>query len=607
MFVRTSSRRNKDGTVVRYLQLAHNEWDAAAKASRMRVLYNFGRAEDLDRAAVARLIVALSRLLGELPADGAADGGALGGGLAGLAFTESRPLGGALALDAVWARLGIAARMRTLLGSTRRDAVTERVLFALVANRALAPSSKLAAADWVTHDVHIPGLGEVSDDACYRAMDWLLDVESVLAKDVYAQVADLLNLEVDLLFFDTTSTYFETEVADEPVWRDEQGRPVTPVSAPSGTSEHAQSAPEQGAHEDSGGGADGAVQTDPPGGAVKEAGFRTYGKSKDHREDLPQVVIGMAVTRGGIPVRVWCWPGNTADSALIRQVKADMRDWNLSRVVWVADRGFTSAENRRYLQRAGGGYILGEKLRSGSTEATAALGRAGRYQDVAANLRVKEVRISEHERFVIVHNPESATRDAAVRAELVERLRELIKDSDTLSATKRTELRGVISTKPGLNRFLRATPGGLLRIDATAIAAEARLDGKYLLRTNEPALSAEDIALGYKQLLEVERGWRDMKQILDLRPVHHRLEQRIRAHVILCWLALLLIRIIETTTGDTWTSIRRELQRLAVGTFTGPAGSYRQTTDPTPAQRQILTALDIPTPPRILGLTTPTR
>ena len=96
------------------------------------------------------------------------------------------------------------------------------------------------------------------------------------------------------------------------------------------------------------------------------AGFRVLGNSKDHRDDLPQIVIGMAVTRGGIPVRVWSWPGNTADSALIRQVKDDMRDWTLSKIVWVADRGFTSKANRRYLRRGDHHYIIGEKLRSGS-------------------------------------------------------------------------------------------------------------------------------------------------------------------------------------------------------------------------------------------------
>ncbi|HET7328455.1 MAG TPA: IS1634 family transposase [Nocardioidaceae bacterium] len=565
MFVRTSSRRNKDGTKVSYLQLAHNEWDPATQSARMKVLYNFGRAEQVDRAAVERLIGSLQRVVGSptLPDQALAES-------EGLSFTESRPLGGAWVLDRVWDRLGVGTAMTKLLGKTRRDAsATERVLFALVANRALAPSSKLAAASWVSHDVHIPGLGEVSDDACYRAMDWLIDVEGELAQTVYSSVADLLNLEVDLLFFDTTSTYFETEQADDAVRRDETGRLLAEAD---------------------------------PAAAHSEVGFRTYGKSKDHRDDLPQVVVGMAVTRTGIPVRVWCWPGNTSDSALIRQVKADMRDWNLSRVVWVADRGFTSAENRRYLQRAGGGYILGEKLRSGSAEATAALARAGRYQEVADNLRVKQVRIGDGDRFVIAHNPEAAEHDAAVRANMLQRLEETIAGSDKLTKTKRAELRGVISTKPGLNRYLRVTAGGLLRIDAKAIAAEQKLDGKYLLRSNDPQLSAEDIALGYKQLLEVERGWRDMKQILDLRPVHHRLEDRIRAHVILCWLALLLIRIIETSTTDTWNNVRRELQRLHVGYFTGPAGTYRQTTDTTPAQRRILTALDLPAPPRILQL-----
>lgn len=153
-------------------------------------------------------------------------------------------------------------------------------------------------------------------------------------------------------------------------------------------------------------------------------------------------------------------------------------------------------------------------------------------------------------------------------------------------------------------QYRENSAGGLLRTDAKAITAQEKLDGKYLLRSNEAHLTAEDIALGYKQLLEVERGWRDMRSILDLRPVHHRLEDRIRAHVILCWLALLLIRIIETTTGDTWTNLRRELQRLAVGTFTGPAGTDRQTTQTTPAQTRILAQLDLTPPPRILTLDT---
>jgi len=399
-------------------------------------------------------------------------------------------------------------------------------------------------------------------------MDWLLEIREQLERQVFDRASEVLGLEVDLLFFDTTSTYFVTEEADAPAARDQQGNPVSPDAA---------------------GQADG-----------REAGFRTWGKSKDHRDDLPQVVIGMAVTRDGIPLRVWCWPGNTSDSALIRQVKDDMRHWSLSRVVWVADRGFTSAENRRYLRKGANHYIIGERLRSGSPEADAALSRQGRYQEVAENLRVKEVRIAEDERFVICHSPEGAERDAAIRARMIAQLKELIDGTDALPRDKRAELRGVISTKPGLNRYLRVTPGGLLRTDAAKAKAEENLDGKYLLRTSDPKMTAEDIALGYKQLLEVERGWRDMKQVIDLRPVYHRLEQRIRAHVILCWLALLLIRIAETTAGTTWNKITGELSQLTLGTFTGPAGTFRQTAELTKPQRDILDSLQIPSPKKII-------
>jgi hypothetical protein len=561
VYLRSTPRRNKDGSEVRYLQLAHNVWDPAAKRSRVHVVYNFGREEPGTREALERLVASVARHLDPgraRPAEG-------------LEFAESRPLGGTHVLDALWERLGIGPAARGLLKGRRLDPAAERVLFALTANRALAPSSKLAAARWASEDVHVTGLPTTTDDACYRAMDWLLEIREPLEKQVFDRAAEVLGLEIELLFFDTTSTYFVTEEADAPVARDQHGNPV-----PDGTQ---------------------------AGGELRTAGFRTWGKSKDRREDLPQVVIGMAVTRDGIPLRVWCWPGNTSDSALIRQVEDDLRHWTLSKVVWVADRGFTSAENRRYLRRGGNHYIIGERLRSGSPEAQAALSRQGRYQEVAGNLRVKEVRIAEDERFVICHNPEGAERDAAVRARMIAQLKELIDGTDTLPRDKRAELRGVISTRPGLNRYLRLTPGGLLRIDASKAKAEENLDGKYLLRTSDPKMTAEDIALGYRQLLEVERGWRDMKQVIDLRPVYHRKEERIRAHVILCWLALLLARVAENACGGTWPELRHQLDRIAVGTFAGPAGAFRQRTEISPAQQHILDRLGIDPPPRIYQLT----
>ncbi len=595
---------------VRYLQLVHNTWDPVAGAAKMKVLHSFGREDQLDRAAIERLIASLSKLLhpaGGLTGPTGAEAVTAGG--AGLEFISSKALGATWALDGVWAQLGLNTLLRRLLEGTRRDARTERILFGLVAARAIEPGSKLATAGWLTRRTHIGGLtdgdggsGPVSEDECYRAMDWLIEAAPQLEAEVFWSVASLLDLDVDLLFFDTTSTYFELDEGDEPVLRDDRGHPSDPTPAGGEPTDEDPGGEDPGGGDPGGGDPGGG---DPAGGEEGDrwrAGFRTWGKSKDARGDLPQIVIGMAVTRTGIPVRVWSWPGNTADSALIRQAKADLREWNLGRVVWVGDRGFTSAANRADLRRGGHAYILGEKLRSGSADATAALARPGRYATVAGNLQVKEVKIAEDERFIFCFNPDQAIRDAALREVMISKLEALIAGSDTLSATKRAELAGRISAQPGPYRYLRRTPAGLLRVDRAKAAAEARLDGKYLLRCSDPAMSAADIAAGYKQLIQVERGWRDLKTHLELRPVYHRLEHRIRAHVLLCWLALLLVRIVETRTGRTWTDVREDLQDLHVGVFTGPAGTFTQTSTPTPGTRDVLAALGVPPPKKILDL-----
>ena len=151
---------------------------------------------------------------------------------------------------------------------------------------------------------------------------------------------------------------------------------------------------------------------------------RRYGNSKDHRGDRPQAVIGLAVTKEGIPVRVWSWPGNAADTVVIKEVHRDLGAWGLHRVRWVGDRGFTSAQNRAILQTGGGHVLFGEKLR-GVTDNAEALARPGRYQQVADNVHVKEVWVGEgatQRRFIVVKNPAEAERDAATRARHLTRI-----------------------------------------------------------------------------------------------------------------------------------------------------------------------------------------
>jgi hypothetical protein len=558
---------------VRYLQLAHNQRHPETGNSVAKVIHNFGRADRVDREGLARLVASISRFL---TPEQAVTATAVAAGAGEVEVVDSRRLGGAWTLDRLWERLGIGAAIRRAATGRRLDGqAVERVVFALVAQRALEPGSKLAATRWVAERVVIEHLAGVSDDQAYRAMDFLLDALDEIAAEIFSAVADLLNLDLDMVFVDTTSTYGEVETADrdselaEPVADDELSSPA-------------------------------------------QAGRRVFGHSKDHRADLPQVVIAMAVTRDGVPVRCWSFPGDTADTAIIRTIKDDLGGWGLRRLVWVADRGFASAANRAYLTRGGGHYIHAEKLRQTNTEAAAALARPGRYRTVAGNLRVKEVTVApggdgddgaRAARFVVCHNPEAADRDAAVRANLVAHPQQLLEGSDTWTARRRDELVGSLKAKPGLRRYLRRTPTGLPRLDHGAIKREQHLDGKWLLRTSDLTLTPEDLAAAYKQLIAVERGWRDMKGALGLRPVFHHREDRIRAHVQLCWLALLLLRVIENATADTWRNLRHELDRLHLVTLATEHGRVAQRSALTTRHKSILTALELPEPPRYFDFT----
>ena len=566
MYLRESRRRNKDGTVVSYLQLAHNERHPRTGSPVAKVIHNFGRADLVDREALRRLVASISRFLEPELAAAAAAGE--------VEVLDSRRLGGAWVLDRLWERLEIGQAIRRVAAGRRLDGeAAERVIFALAAQRALEPAFKLAATRWVAERVFVEGCPGFSDDAAYRAMDFLLAALEEIAAEIFYSVAHLLNLDVDIVFVDTTSTYREMEVAAE-------------LAEVAGDDEDDDSLPEQ-------------------------EGARLFGHSKDHRDDLPQVVIAMAVTRDGIPVRCWTFPGSTGDQKIIRKVKDDLAGWNLRRLVWVADRGFASQANRAYLAKGGGHYIHAEKLRNTNAQAAAALSRQGRYRAVAGNLRVKEVWVpardagARAERFVVCHNPEQAWRDQLVRDRLVTHLEGIIDGSDTWPQRRRDELTGSLRDKPGLRRFLRRTPRGLLRIDKTAIAREAGLDGKWLLRTNDDTLTSDDLAAAYKQLVAVERGWRDMKGALKLRPVYHYREDRIRAHIQLCWLALLLIRVAETATGDTWRNIRHELDRMHLVTLATADGRVAQRSVATPGQQAILHALDLREPPKFLDFTLP--
>ncbi len=556
-----------------YVQMCHNHREGGSGPSRTRVLFSFGRKDQLDVEALRRLVASISRYLD--PAE-AAEVRAAAGVELDARFLGAKHVGGTHLLDGVWQRLGIGSGLEKLLKKRGYRTPIERLLFALVANRALDPGSKLAVESWVADEAHVEGLAEVDVHQLYRAMDFLLEAHDEIQREVFWNVANLFNLEVDLLFLDTTTAYFEIEGEDEDVAADTDD-----------------SVGDRGVDD----------------GEGVISGLRKRGHSKDSRPNHAQVVIGFAVTRDGIPVRCWVWPGNTADASVVEEVKRDLNEWKLGRVMLVMDAGFNSEANRRILQGAGDAFIVGERLRAGSKGAVVeAAQRAGRYKTLASGLRVKEVTTQAGSvaarRYVIVHNPKQERFDRERRDDIVAEAERRIAELGDLTGKAHTKATCALRAHPTYGRYVRQSKTGKLAIDRSKVATEAKLDGKFLVSTSDPHLSTEDIALGYKQLHEIERVNRDLKHTVDIRPVHHRREDRIRAHVLLCWLALLLIRVIENDSHQTWHQLKKLFRPLMVAQTNTKHGIVSETNAVTSEQKRVLDALRVKPPARFPNVPT---
>jgi hypothetical protein len=566
MYLRKISRKNRDGSVVTYLQLAHNQRDPATGVVKARVLHSFGRADELDPEALRRLAQSLLRYADpeareRLRAEPASAEQA--SEVSALEVLSSRGYGGLHVLEALWQELSLPRLLASVVPQAPPS--FERAVFAITANRALAPTSKLGLYERWLETVHLPAEpeGGVRLEQLYRALDLLAAHKESLERALFFEVADLLNVDVDLIFYDTTSVYVEREEEE-------------------------------------------------PG----EEALRKWGHSKDSRPDAPQVLVGLAVTRDGLPVKSWIWPGNTADVSTIEEVKRDLSGWRLGPVIYVADGGMMSEENLSILSRGGTGYILGVPLRR-SKEAAAVLRRPGRFQKVAENLEVKEIVhpaeseaatdgtalpgtpvASKRRRYLLCRNPEEARRQKHRREEA---LRTLEAERERLRGAHPKQACLLMSSRR-FGRYLKLGRGGRPVLDRAAIAREEKCDGKWLLITNDATLSAEDIALGYKRLLRVEESFRRLKHGIDIRPMYHRKDERIRAHVFACVLALLLERIAEIRTRETWPRVRHELEKISAVLLQSESHRVLQTSRPTPKGLKLLKELKIAAPKQILSL-----
>ncbi len=541
MYLRETKRKNADGSVTRYFQLAENAWDKQKGCAVARVVYNFGRADHLDRDKLKRLANSILRLF---------DGEEALAAQPDVKVLDAWPYGGVFVLEQLWREL----ELDQVLG---KKGPHERALFALVANRALQPYSKLYChQQWLKEEVFLPEGQALALHQLYRAMDFLLVHQARLEKAVFFKMADLMNADVDLLFYDTTNLHFEVDEEDE-------------------------------------------ARVEGPDGVLREP-LRKRGHAKNKRDDAPLVCVGLAVTREGLPVRSWVFPGNTADVTTVAQVKADLKGWKLGRCVFVGDAGMNSAENRQQLSLGGGKYILASKMRAGDEVTKQVLTRAGRYAKVAGNLRVKEVWVGDGERrqrYVVCHNPFEEERQRRHRAKVVE---ELTAELGSMKAGQGETVRArglLVSSRYG--KYLRQLTSGELRLDKGALAEAAKYDGKWVVTSNDDTLTAEDLALGYKQLMRVEECWRTMKSGLRLRPMYHHAPHRIEAHVKLSVLSLLLERIAELRAGDTWRNVVAQLSTIKVVEYVRGEARVRQTTEVRGEVAALLKKLGVPHPPRL--------
>ncbi len=407
-----------------------------------------------------------------------------------------RQLGPDLVFGRLWQEMGMQAVLGELLRERGFEFPVERAVYLTVLHRLFESGSDRAAERW-RRDVCLPGSETLQLHHLYRAMRWLGEVKDAVEESLFRSRQDLFT-ELSLAFFNTTSIYFEGQGGES---------------------------------------------------------LGQYGNSKDHRPDLRQMIVGAVLTGEGRPVCCELWPGNRADGNSLLPVVDRLRGrFGLKRVCWVADRGMISKNTIEGLEKRKLEYILGARMRRQREVREEVLERAGRYQEVAPNLRVKEVWVGER-RYIICHNPQEAVKDAADREAIVQSLGDqLTKGSSQLVGNT------------GYRKFLRLEKGALT-IDMDKVEADARYDGKFVLRTNT-SMAAGEVALQYKRLLLVEQFFRAAKSMLESRPIFHQWDDTIRGHVFCSFLALRLHhelqqRLEARGSRLEWDVIHRDLESLA--------------------------------------------
>ena len=563
MFLRTQTTAGRS-----YLLLVESERvDGRIK---QRVLLRLGRLDQLQASGqLDSLLVSLGRFSDKLAVlDAHSRGNSV--------TTRTRSIGAALIFERLWAECGIGQVLRDMLCTRRFEFALERAVFMTVLHRLFVSGSDRAAERWMRSQA-IAGTEELSLHHLYRTMGFLgeplrePEVEAgaikadggaaakaaspfdlrtrkdLIEEELFARRRDLFT-DVELVFFDTTSIYFEGEGGQS---------------------------------------------------------IGRHGHSKDHRPDLKQMVVGMVLDNAGNPLCSTMWPGNTTDvTSLVPVVKRLQTHFGVQRVCIVADRGMISDSTIIDIESRGWFYILGVRMRRTKEARDEVLSRAGRFQTVHAKsddskapspLQVKEVWVAdekEQRRYIVCRNEDQAIKDAHDRLAIIDSLVQALKRGD--------------KSLIGNNGFRRFVTGSAARwrIDEAKVAEEARYDGKWILRTNTD-LSAAQVALKYKQLWTVETIFRTMKSQLHTRPIFHKTDDTIRGHVFCSFLALALRKALQDRLeaaghGDIeWAHVIDDLAALQEIELTVQGKGYRLRTESKGTLAAVFGACGVALPPTL--------
>jgi transposase len=492
-----------------YLQIVENRRDGAKTVQ--RVICTIGRLDQLHaKGSIETLIRSLSRFSEKvlLILSGKSNVSA-----------SAKKIGPALIFERLWEELGIKKGIKYLLSERSFDFDVERAIFLTVLHR-LFPSGSDRSCDKWRRDYVIEGVEELSLHHLYRAMAFLGEeiedqrgatpfsprcIKDLIEEGIFLERRDLFT-GLDLVFFDTTSIYFEGE-GGESIGR--------------------------------------------------------KGHSRDHRPDLNQMVVGAVIDSKGKPVCCEMWPGNTTDvNTLIPEIDRIRTRFHIGQFCIVADRGMISAESLKELQEREISYILGTRMRKVNEVKRDVLSHPGRYRQVhpegktskdPAPLKVKEVSLNG-KRYIVCFNPKQARKDAQDRQAIIDSLKDKIKANP----------KGLIGNK-GYRKYLKIDRDSV-SINQDKIDYESRFDGKWVLITNTN-FSADKVAIKYKELWQVEQVFRDVKSVLETRPVYHQRDENIRGHVFCSFLALVLRKELDRRLEEAghcfeWTDIKQDLKSL---------------------------------------------